>query len=271
MDLDKLIAEAVKHMQLQKSAVEDSPDASSEGSGPPADADPDTKEDSDKAEAPKGDAPPADAPAGPPADAAPPADAPPGDAPVDPALDSAPATVEDYAAEYAKLPDDLLDMHIAAAQQVKAMRTAPVAPPAAPPMAAPPAPAPAAPAAAPPVAPPMAPPQPDPLAALKSENASLKDELTQALAKSTKNEETFKALLQSLGVDGKPVRKSYQAASEVAGAVAGPDLSKMTRAEAKSILSKKLRDGKLSKSDADLVLKFELGSVGLKEIASLLK
>ncbi len=267
LDLDKLIEETAARLKLQKSAIEDSPNASSEGSGPPADADPDVKEDKeeqdakegkDSGEGSEGSAPPADAPA-------------PTEDPAADALQAeAPPTLEQLVSEYAALPDHLLDLCLQAAQQAKAMKVAPVAPPVA-------APAPPIAPAAPPVAPPAAAPSADPMLALKSENLKYMQELSAALAKNEEliklNERNTKIVEEFIKDFDKPtMRKSFVASSEVNPPKdSAPDLTKLSKAEINGMLRAKLRDGKLTKSEADLVSGFAMGSKTIKDIAHLLK
>lgn len=258
-ELDKLIAEATADFQkktadiLTKSIGQDSPDEDSQGSSEPADAAP-------ADEAPK--APPAGEPDGdeaPAPAAAAPAPAAPGEGDI-----MAAPTVEELAAEYSNLPDDQLDMHIQAAQMAKAAKAAPVA--------AAMAPAPVAPAPAPaPMAPPAAPPAADPMLALKSEFVAMlqaKDaEIEAQKAELAKAERIFKNYIESQVA---PVRKAVTAASEVAPPVAKPDFSKLSKAEISTMLCSKLREGKLTKTEGNLVASFAIGTVSFKDVEALL-
>ena len=269
LDLDKLIEETAAKLRLQKSSIEDSPDSSSEGSGPPADADPDVSEDKAKEDKDSGgDAPPAP-PATDPAAAPDPVAA---DASAGLTDDGQPPSLDELVSEYSKLPDPILDLCLQAAQQAKAMKAAPVAPPVAPPIA----PAPQAPA-------PMAPPAPaaDPMMAMKSEYVksmqdllSTREELASAKIKNeelakkmAKNEEILKDFLQTAN---QPMRKSFANSSEVKKPETF-DVNKLSKAEINGMLREKLRAGKLSKSEADLVQGFAIGSKTVKDIAHLLK
>ena len=68
-----------------------------------------------------------------------------------------------------------------------------------------------------------------------------------------------------------PLRKSVQFSADHAPAAPAVDVTTMSREQVRAKLSDKIREGTLSKSDKDLVIKFEVGKVKADQIAHLLK
>lgn len=278
---------------LAKSAVDDAPGEASEGSGPPTEPDEETADASAPAEA---SAP--DEGAAPPMDGAPEvsesqaaAAAQPDGAPGHEAGEIEPApTVEALQAEYAKLDPEALKMHYLAAKSalVAAMGAEQSAAPG-PEASAPPA------APAPPAAAPMAPEQsgaPMAMGELKAGKAmdlsdggiggeiskgkmgkSESDLKVEALEKQL--EEQNLALLQLAEVVATPIRKSVKGLSDLKFIERTEEpkttsAAKMTKAEVTATLREKVRGGKLSKSDKELVSKYYAGSVDATKLEHLL-
>lgn len=249
---------------LAKSATDDAPGESSEGSSAPTEADA------------AGDAPPSDpvdAAASAPTDATPGVSESQGSAAAAPEgsatheggeIEPAP-TVEGLAAEYAKLDPEALKMHYLACKQVLmqamggGMDAGAGAPPAAP--AAPPAPPEASGSA--------------PAPAMKSEQATLeivkllKSELDQIKAEKKQTDEDLKQLADALMI---PVRKSVQFMSEVKQPEAPKKkkFEELTKAEITERLIDKMKAGKLSKADGKLVSSYSFGMLEDKDVKHLL-
>lgn len=259
--LEKLIADATAEFQktteavLAKSLGEDSPDEDSQGTTSDEGGAPEPESSETKEEAPA-------------ADAAPPVSPDPAPAPEAQAPEAgegdilAAPTVEELSAEYSKLPDDQLDMHIQAAQMAKAAKAAPVAAQMA-------APAPAAP-------PPAAAPAPG-LEALKSEMAALAKEVLNLQKSLADKDSTIAAKDAELAKAEaifkrtfEPVRKSFSSASQFSTEPKKEDYSRLTKSDVNSILCNKIKDGKLSKSEGKLAAGFAVGTVTFKEIEHLL-
>jgi len=68
-----------------------------------------------------------------------------------------------------------------------------------------------------------------------------------------------------------PLRKSVQFSADHAVAAPAVDVTKMSREQMRAKLSEKIQAGTLSKSDKDLVVKFDVGKVQADQIAHLLK
>lgn len=226
---------------------------------------PDDSASADKSASPAPDAPPEAPPAAPempPAAASPempPAD---GSAGGDPAADQSadPAALE---AEYSKLPpEDLKAHYLACKSALFAIMSAgqpgdaPMAPDAAPPMPA----APMPPASAPP--------------ALKSEkfNKSEKDVKIEALTADLEKSGNEMTALLSVVKDliERPIKKGIYSGDFIAKSEEVTDFSSMSRADIKAKLKSKATTG-LSKSDCDLVYKFDVGNIGVDKIIHLLK
>lgn len=275
---------------LAKAADEDAPAEESEGSSGPASPPP--AEDSapvDEGSAPE--APPAEGSAPPAADAA----AAPEGSPEHEAGEIEPApTVEQLQAEYAKLPPEDLKMHYLAAKSalMAAMGAeqgapAPGAPPAAPP-------APPAPEASAPAAPPMGKKE----VKLSDNNggdeeapATLNHKPGEAGAKLGKSEDTAKIeklekqlseqteavaqLAKAFQVVTTPIRKSVKGVSDLKFVArteepkAAP-VQNLTKKEVTARLRDKVREGKLSKSDRELVSQYTCGVVDVTKIEHLL-
>ncbi len=76
-------------------------------------------------------------------------------------------------------------------------------------------------------------------------------------------------------VVAKPIRKSIKGLSDLkfierSEEVKGPAAASLTKAEVTAKLREKVREGKLSKSDKDLVSKYTVGGVDVSKIEHLL-
>lgn len=282
--IDAVFAEVMAEMDgllknegaLAKGAIEDAPVEESEGSGEPAAPAGPGPED-------EGSAPPMDEGSAPPDEgSAPPMEgAPPEGAPGEEQGDIAPApTVEALQSEYAKLDPEALKMHYLAckAQLMASMgqdqgQGAP--PEASAPMAPPPA--------APPGAAPMAmgemkgkqmPGSPGSGGKLGKSEDQLKIENLEKQLKG-QGDEMLKlaAVMTKLST---PIRKSVKGISDLQYIARSEDAPKaslaasMTEKEIKAKLCEKVREGKLTKSEKDLVGKYTVGSVKFSEIEHLL-
>lgn len=282
-DLLKDVESQIAAMAKSESALvkaapgEESDEGSSsdEKSGPPSDSAPADDSASDAAaSAPADAAPPTDAPAPDAASAAPPADGSDPAAAGDPAADQSadPAALE---AEYAKLPPEDLKAHYLACKSAlfaimgaaagpdagaapapgaDASMAAPPAPPAASPS---PAMAPPAPPAASPSAPPT----------LKSEAEIKIETLTEKLQKSEQSLESLAKIVETIAT--RPTRKAITSTVGLEKTEKSVDISKLSKSDAKTILRNKVRNG-LSKSDQELVLSFDAGTIGMEQVAHLL-
>jgi hypothetical protein len=293
------LAEMLKAEQsaLAKSAEDDEPGESSEGSGGPTEAD-----GSAEGSAPPGGGPPeASAPpmegSAPPAAASPPPAAPGPEASAmapdqqQGAIEPAP-TAEGLQQEYMQLGQqdpEALKMHFVAckAAMMAMMGAQQPAAPAAPPEASAPAAPPAA-AAAPPV-PPMGKTEtgkkvPSAEANGGQMNKAEKEELDQLKATVAEQGKLLKAYDEELGKFAKvaetalqPVRKSVKNASDMKFigrtddvAADKPDVSGLSRKDVQGKLSAKIREGKLAKNDSELIYQYNIGKVGVDKIAHLL-
>lgn len=272
---------------LAKSATDDAPAEESEGSEGPASPPP-----SDEGEAsasPEASAPEAGE-ASAPDDASPPAEAsaPPAEASAAPgeeqAIEPAP-TPEALQAEYAKLDPESLKMHYLAAKAALAAIMGADASAGAPPEASA---SPAAPPAAPP-APPAAAPM-----AMGEMKAGKQVNLTDGnggeveagkLGKSEKDaeiallkaqlDEQNKALLQLAEVVATPIRKSIKGLSDLkfierSEEVKPSKAATLSKKEVQAVLKEKVRAGKLSKADKELVMQYSVGAVDIAKIEHLL-
>jgi hypothetical protein len=266
---------------LLSKADKDAPAEESEGSGEPASPPPDDSA-PDEGSAP----PPADEGSAPPMDegsAPPPPDASAPDAGAAPEGDIAPApTIEQLQAEYMQLPPEQLKMHFLAckAAAMASMGQDQGSPPAASP-AAPPAPAPAAPA-------PMAmsgkvysSPGNGGKTKLGKSEAEVKIESLEKELKLQKDEAQLQsdALMKMVAaVDAKlstPIRKAVTGVSDLRFIQRTETDDKgekkpLTKSEVSEKLKSKIREGKLSKSDKDLVESYTVGAVDVTKIAHLL-
>lgn len=289
------LAEMVKaESELAKSATDDAPAEESEGSSGPTEPDGDTG-----GEAPMGGAPEAappeataapEAPPSPEQSGAPAPDAAPG---AEQAIEPAP-TVEELQAEYSKLDPEALKMHYLACKSALMMimgadqgagpeASAPAAPPAAPPMA--------------PEASPAAPPpamkaemkigkaKDAPLGTADSNGGEVKEGGSMKIVKSEKDVEIESlrkqldaqndALLKLAEIVAKPIRKSVKGVSDLkfverTEEPKAPVAATLTKAEINQKLRDKVREGKLSKSDKDLVSKYMAKAVDITKIEHLL-
>ena len=284
--IDAVFAEVMAEMDgllknegaLAKGAVEDAPVEESEGSGEPA------------APAPAG---PPDEGSAPPMDAAPEGSAPPeASAPMDAAPEGsapmgeeqgeiAPApTVEALQAEYAKLDPEALKMHyLACKAQLMASMGQDQGQGAPPEASAPMAPPPAAPPGAAPMA--MGEMKAKQLAASSGNGGKLgksEDQLKiENLEKQLRGQgdEMLKlaAVMTKLST---PIRKSIKGVSDLQYIARSEDAPKaspaasMSEKEIKAKLCEKVREGKLTKSEKDLVGKYTVGAVNFSEIEHLL-
>ena len=275
----ELSAGLAKNEDLVKAEDEKKSDDKPKDDGPPAEA----KEDKDPAaEVSGGDSAPKEdvAPEAPPAVAADPvddsamaapdamspeasADAIAPDAAMDPAADGAiqPApTVAELQAEYDKLSDEELAMHVMAAKAAASARNAAAAPVAPAPMA-PPAPA-----------NPM-PPEMALKTEIKKSESDLKIEaLEQALAEAKANvEKQTKAIEDLVEYVSKPVRKSLKYITEIEAPVVEKPVSELSKSEITEKLNRVSRDPSLKKSDRELINGFYSGEVKVDALAHLLK
>lgn len=250
---------------LTKSAEDDAPSEESQGSSPPSASADGLAEES----APPSDGPPAEASA--PADAPPAADGPPAGpeasaAPEgDPAVagDQGPQTVEELMPLYAQMGQsnpELLKAHYLAVRGAMEQL-----------MGQGPGPEASAPPAGPPGPPPAAPPQaPAPMAMsekklVKSEAEQKVEVLEQSVVHLTK---AFEKLLT-------PVRKSVKGVSDLKFIGRTEEekpstTASLTKSEVREILREKIREGKLSKKDKDLIQAYTVGSVNISKIEHLL-
>jgi hypothetical protein len=256
-----------------ESATSDgSPSDAEEGSeaAPPADSG-----DSSPAEETPGEAP-VDASA---SDAPPPADD--GSAPADPAMD--PASDHDaLVGEYTKLPIETLKAHVLASKEalMAAMGAGAVddgsagaAPPAPPAAMGPPAPA----ASASPDAPPamkgeMAANKANGENVLTSVSKSEKDVEIETLRKRVEEQDaTMAQVLKAVTmVVEAPVRKSVASIADLGKSAGAVDPSALTKDQVRNRLRERVVERKLSKSDRELVIAFDLGHIGVEKVAHLL-
>jgi hypothetical protein len=277
---------------LAKSVTDDAPAEESEGSEGPASPPPsDASAGSDGPPPAEASAPPPGGEVSAPDDGTPPASpeqsaaaAAPEGTPEHEAGEIEPApTMEALQAEYMKLDPEALKMHYLAAKGAlaAAMGAAGAGPEASAP-AAPPAP-PAA-AAPPPGAAPMA------MGEMKGKQIDLSDgnggEVEKGkMSKSEKDveieglkkqlEEQNKALLQLAEVVATPIRKSVKGLSDLkfierTDETPPSKTATLSKKEVQAALSEKVRSGKLSKADKELVLKYSVGGVDLTKIEHLL-
>lgn len=298
--LDRMLAEVGSELSamlqaerpaLAKAAQDDAPAEESEGSSGPAESSPPESADGGGPPPPaegsappaEGSAPPAEASAPPPAEGS----APPAEQPGE--IEPAP-TVEALQAEYAKLDPEQLKMHYLACKSalMATMGAEPAPPPGGPEGSAPPAP----PAASPPPpggAAPMA------MAEMKGKQVHLSDgsggemekgkmskseaaEL-EALKKRVQDQEAQlqqqnDSLLQLAEVVATPIRKSVKGLSDLkfidrTEAPAEP-AKPLNKAQVQDRLKSRIREGKLAKSDRELILQYNAGNVGVDKIQHLL-
>ncbi len=272
---------------LAKSATDDAPAEESEGSEGPASPPPsDESAGGDDAGAPPEASAPAEA-------SAPPAGAPPeASAPADPAaapgqeqaIQPAP-TPEALQAEYAKLDPESLKMHyLAAKSALMAVMGAEQSAGAPPEASAPPAGAP--PAAAAPPAPGAAPMAMGEMKAGKQLTTTDGNGGEVEAGKMAKSEAKIAeleaqlsaqntALLQLAEVVATPIRKSVKGLSDLRFIERTEETkptaaAKLTKKEVQAVLSEKVRSGKLSKADKELVMKYSVGGVDVTKIEHLL-
>lgn len=241
--------------KMAKSAIDDAPAEASEGSAPPAEPD------AESADAgPPSDGPPVESSAsadGPPGEASPEASAPPEGDPALGGQDQGPQTVEELQPLYMQMGQanpELLKAHMLACQgALTALMGADQGAP-------PPGPE----ASAPPMAPPAAPPGPPAPMAMseKKLGKSEADFKVEALEKELKSQtDELAKLAKVMEVVLTPIRKSVKGVSDLkfinrTEEVKPSPVAKMTKSEINGVLREKIREGKLSKKDKDLVLEF---------------
>ena len=275
----ELLAMAEKDAQLAKAADDDAPAEESEGSEGPASPDSDGDDDGDKAPpAPEASAPAAEASAPPAPEASAPAPEASAPAPgADQAIQPAPS-VEELQAEYAKLDPEALKMHyLACKSALMATMGADQGAPGGEASAPPPAAAPPPPAAGAPMAMgemkagkqlPSSPGNGGKLG--KSEDV---EKLEKQLAA---QDEALMGLAKVVEKLTTPIRKSVKGVSDLKVIGKTDDGSKPSQAaslskkEVTEKLKERVREGKLSKSDKDLVSKYTVGAVDLSKIEHLL-
>lgn len=281
---------------LAKSAEDDEPGESSEGSGGPTEADGSAEGSASPTGGPpeaSSSAPPAPEASAPPAspEQSAAAAAPEGSAQHEAGEIEPAPTVEGLQQEYMQLAQqdpEALKMHFVACKAaMMAMMGAEQSAPAAPPEASAPAAPPAA-AGAPPV-PPMGKTEmgkkvPSAEANGGQMTKAEKDELEQLKATVAEQGKLLKAYDEELGKFAKvaevamqPIRKSVKNASDMrfidrAGETEQqkPNVSGMSRKDIQAKLSEKIRSGKLAKNDSELIYQYNIGKVNVDSIAHLL-
>lgn len=291
VEVSNELAEMLKAEQsaLAKSSEDDAPSESSEGSQPPTEAD-GSAEGSPSAE---GSAPPPAAEgSAPPAEASSPAPEMSGATPPDQPGEIEPApTVEGLQAEYSQLDPESLKMHyLACKAALMAVMGADQGAGAPPPEASSPA-APPAPAAAPPAPPMMGKTELGKKVSSAEANGgqmtkSEKDPEVEALRRELEEtkklvksyDEELSKFTKVMETAMTPVRKSVKNASDMrfigrTGDESGSveEAPRLTKKEVQAKLSEKISEGKLSKSDRELIYSYNIGKVSVEKIAHLLK
>lgn len=205
----------------------------------------------------------------------------------DPAADQGPIDPQALMAEYSKLSPEDQKLHYMCLKQVLMQTLAGAGPDAsagAPPPAGPDASA----SAPPPAASPAPAPAPDasaPAPALKAEAGMSNDpkangDLSKVTGGGSLSKSELDAAIQLAvaplikavkHVLEAPLRKSIISTADLPAAAPAADVSKMSREQVRAKLSEKLQAGTLSKSDKDLMIKFDTGMVKADQIAHLLK
>lgn len=258
------------------------PDKSATSDGPKDDAPPKADASAEK----PADGPPADKSA-PPADASATPGAPDASASADPAAeDDGPVDPIKLHEEYAALsPEDLKAHYIACKAALFELVGSGDKPDAAPDMGAAPPMAPAAPPAAPPASPS---PSPDAPPTLKGEKdmsgganggkqlpiaKSEADLKIEALEKSIATERDALAKLAAAMETAfmTPVRKSIVDIAQLPAEKKTKAITDLSRDEVRAKLREKVTEGKLSKSDQELVIKFDLNSIKVQDVAHILE